>query len=148
MRGIAIRVGIVALIVVGGLVFRQFLTGSAGDLKAGDCFDLPAAGTETVRDVQHQPCDQDHGAEVFFSGDYPGSDSDPLPTDDEMFAFLEDRCLPAYFAYTGTDLTTQETYDVGWFQPTDEGWKGGDQGVICYAYRLDETRFKGSLKGG
>jgi hypothetical protein len=144
----AIRVGIVALVLVGAFVLRQFLTGSAGDLKVGECFDLPAAEMETVKDVQHQPCDQDHGAEVFFVGDYPGSENDPNPTDDEMFAFLEDQCLPTYYAYTGTDLTTQETYDVGWFQPTAEGWKDGDRGVICYAYRLDEAEFKGSLKGG
>ncbi len=148
MRGIAIRVGIVALIVIGGLVLRPFLTGNAGDLKAGDCFDLPAAGIETVEDVQHQPCDQDHGAKVFFVGDYPGSGDDPYPTDDEMLAFLEDRCLPEYLSYTGTDLTTQETYDVRWFQPTDDGWNDGDRGVSCYVYRLDETKFKGSLKAG
>ncbi|MBA3875836.1 MAG: hypothetical protein C0498_02695 [Anaerolinea sp.] len=69
MRGIVLRVGIVALIIVGGLVLRPFLSGSAGDLKVSDCFDPPAADTETVSDVQHQPCDQDHGAEVFFVGD-------------------------------------------------------------------------------
>ena len=148
MRGIAIRIGIVAIFIIGGLVFRQFLSGNAGDLKAGDCFDLPAPGTETVKDVQHRPCDQDHGAEVFFVGDYPGSGSDPYPTEDEMIAFLTDSCLPAYTTYSKTDLTTQDTYDVGWFQPTAEGWKGSDQSVICYVYRLDETKFKGSLKGG
>lgn len=148
MQGIALRVGIVVLIIIGGLILRPFLSGSAGDLKVGDCFDLPSAAIETVKDVQHQPCDQDHGGEVFFVGDYPGSGSDPYPTDDEMITFLTSTCLPAYSAYTGTDIAAQDVFDIGWFQPTADGWKGGDQSVICYAYRLDETRFRGSLKAG
>jgi hypothetical protein len=148
MRGIVLRVGIVALIIVGGLVLRPFLSGSAGDLKVSDCFDPPAADTETVSDVQHQPCDQDHGAEVFFVGDYPGSGSDPYPTDDEMLTYLTSTCLPAYSTYTGTDFSAQDVFDVGWFQPTADGWKSGDQSVICYAYRLDEEKFKGSIKAG
>jgi hypothetical protein len=148
MRNIGVRIGIIALIVVGAFVLRPFLTGNAGDLNVGDCFDVPATDQETVEDVQHHPCDQDHGGEVVFVGDYPGSGSDPYPTDDEMFAFLTDKCVPAFSAYTGTDFTSQTTYDIGWFQPTEEGWKDDDQGVSCYAYRLDETNFKGSIKAG
>jgi hypothetical protein len=148
MRRIAIRLGIVAVVIVGGLGLRQFLSTSAGDLTTGDCFDLPPAGTETITDVQHQPCGQEHGAEVFFVGDHPASGEDPYPVGAGMLSFLEDQCLPAYLAYTGTDLTTQATFDVGWFQPTEEGWQRGDRSVICYAYRVDEARFKGSLKGG
>lgn len=147
MRGIALRVGIVALVLVGGLILRPFLPGSAGELKVGDCFDVPT-GQQEVKDVQHQPCDQEHGAEVFFVGDYPGSKSDSYPTDDEMIAFLSDKCVTAYNTYTGTDIATEATYDIGWFQPSEEGWKGGDQDVICYVYRLDETKFRGSLKVG
>lgn len=148
MQGLAIRIGVIALILVGGLILRPFLTGSAGDLKVGDCFDLPGADVETVEDVQHHPCDQDHGGEVIFVGDFPGSSSDAYPNDDAMIDFLTDACLPAYATYTGTDIDAQDTFDIGWFQPTEEGWRSGDQSVICYAYRLDEAPFKGSLKAG
>jgi len=143
-----IGIGILAVVLIGGFIFRDFLTGNAGDLKVGDCFDLPASDQETVKDVQHHPCTDLHGGEVIFIGDIPGSRSDPYPSDDAMFAFLTETCLPAYNTYTGTDIATQATYDIGWFQPSEDGWKGGDQGVICYLYRIDEVPFKGSLKAG
>jgi hypothetical protein len=143
-----IWIGIIGVVVIGGLLFRDFLTGNPGDLKVGDCFDLPDSDTETVTDVQHHPCTDLHGGEVIFVGDFPGSGSDAYPSDDEMFAFLSEKCVPAYDSYTGNDIADQATYDIGWFQPTEEGWKDGDQGVSCYIYRLDETQFKGSLKAG
>ncbi|MEO7664601.1 MAG: septum formation family protein [Candidatus Limnocylindrales bacterium] len=145
MRGIAIRVGIIAVIALGAFILRPFLSGNAGDLKVGDCFDAPATTADTVKDVQHHPCTDEHGAEVIFVGDYPGSKSDPYPTDDQMSAFLSGKCLPLYKAYTGKDIDAT-TFDIGWLQPTKDGWTGGDQSVICYIYRLDDTKFKGSLK--
>ncbi|MBA3875837.1 MAG: hypothetical protein C0498_02700 [Anaerolinea sp.] len=65
-----------------------------------------------------------------------------------MLTYLTSTCLPAYSTYTGTDFSAQDVFDVGWFQPTADGWKSGDQSVICYAYRLDEEKFKGSIKAG
>lgn len=146
MQGIAIRLGIVGLIVIGGLVLRPFLTGNAGELKVGDCFDVPGPEVTEVDDVQHHPCDQDHTGEVIFVGDYPGSASDGYPTEDDVFAYLEAQCIPAFQAYTGIAYADDQVHDIGWFQPTEEGWQNGDQGMICYAYRLDEAPFKGSLK--
>lgn len=146
MRGIAIRVGIIAVIAIGAFILRPFLSGNAGDLKVGDCFDVPASTAETVKDVQHHPCTDEHGGEVIFVGDYPGSKSDPYPSDNDMLGFLSEKCIPQYKTYTGADVSSQTDYDIGWFQPTADGWKGGDQSVICYIYRVDETKFKGSLK--
>ena len=59
MRGILIRVGIIAVIGLGALILRPFISGNAGDLNIGDCFELPSASAETIKDVQHHPCDQD-----------------------------------------------------------------------------------------
>lgn len=148
MRSIAIRVGIIAVIAIGAFILRPFISSNAGDLNTGDCFDLPSASAETVKDVQHHPCDQEHGGEVIFKGDYPGSKSDSYPTDNEITAFLVDKCIPAYKAFTGLDIENDTVYDIGWFQPTNEGWSKGDQGVTCYLYRLDSAPFKGSRKAG
>lgn len=148
MRSILIRVGIIGVVALGAFLLRPFLTGNAGDLKVGDCFDVPTSTAETIKDVQHHPCTDEHGAEVFFVGAYPGTKTDPYPTDDEMVTFLTNTCIPQYRAYTGVEVASQEVYDIGWFQPTQDGWKNGEQGVICYVYRLDETKFKGSLKAG
>jgi hypothetical protein len=32
------------------------------------------------------------------------------------------------------------------FTPTDEGWRGGDRKVICYAVRLDAGTMTQSIK--
>ncbi len=138
--------GIVAVILIGGFIFRDFLSGNAGELRVGQCFDLPASDQETVEDVQHHPCDQAHGGEVIYAGDLPGSSSDAYPSDDAVLSFLVQTCLPAYTSYTGTAIEAQDTFDIGWFQPTADGWKGGDKGIVCYAYRLDDAQFSGSLK--
>ena len=148
MRGILIRVGIIGVIVAGAFILKPFISGTAGDLSVDDCFDLPSASAETVKDVQHHPCDQDHGGEVIFTGKYPGTKSDTYPTDNEMTAFLVEKCVPAYKSYTGRDIESETVYDIAWFQPTTVGWTKGDQGVTCYIYRLDEALFKGSLKAG
>lgn len=146
MRGLLIRVGIIGIIVVGAFVLRPFVSGSAGDLKVGDCFDLPSATATTVKEVQHHPCDQSHGGEVIYVGNYAGSKSDPFPGDDQILAFVTQKCVPAYQTYTGTGVDSQGEFDIGWFQPTSEGWKGGDQGITCYLYRVDSAAFKGSQK--
>lgn len=148
MRGLAIRIGIIAAIGLGALILRPFLSGNAGDLKVGDCFDVPSTTAETIKEVQHHPCDQDHGGEVIFVGDYPGSKHDAFPTDDAIYAFLTAKCLPAYKTYTGKDIDSEPAFDIGWFQPTAEGWKDGDQEMTCYLYRVDDGTFKGSQKAG
>lgn len=146
MRSIAIRIGIIAVIAIIGLIGRSYFTGNAGDLNVGDCFDVPSATATTVKEVQHHPCDQEHGGEVFYVGNYPASKSDPFPSDDAIVAYLTQTCVPAYQTYTGSAIDGQQVYDIGWFQPTADGWKGGDQEMTCYIYKVDNSTFKGTLK--
>src|SRR5262245_56412524 len=68
-RGNLIVIGIFIALGVGGFIFRDFLSANATDLKVGDCFDEPA-NMESVEDVQHHPCTDEHTAEVFFTGKY------------------------------------------------------------------------------
>jgi hypothetical protein len=148
MRGILIRVGIIGAIVIGAFILRPFISGSAGDLKVGDCFDPPTTLGVTVKDVQHHPCTDAHGAEVVFVGNHPSSAT--YPTDDEFDQYFLDTCVPAYLAYTGIDLltTTDETGTMDYFSPTSEGWGKGDRTVICYATRTDGTSTTGTVKKG
>ena len=118
MRGILIRIGIIAAIAVGGLIIRAYVSGNAADLNVGDCFDLPPVAADTVYDVQHHPCDQEHGGEVIYVGKYPGTRTDPYPSDNEVFAYLSEKCVPAYEKFTGVALASQSVYDVAWFQPS------------------------------
>ena len=143
MRGLLIRIGIIAVIVVGAIVLRDRLSGSAGDLRVGDCFDPPAS-IETVEDVQHQPCTEPHAAEIIFVGDHP--DSDAYPSIDAFDAFVFERCVPAFESYTGRDWETDTELDMAYLYPTDEGWPQGDHEVACYVERLDLSKMNASVK--
>src|SRR4051794_17175750 len=103
MRGLGIRLGFIAVIVVIGLIIRPFVSGGAGDLKVGDCFD-PPTNTGTVKDVQHHPCTDAHGGEVILVEKHP--DASSYPSDDAFQQFINDQCLPAYTSYTGKDLAS------------------------------------------
>jgi hypothetical protein len=145
LAGWGIRIVIIAAIAVGAFIFRDRLSGNAGDLSVGDCFDDPGNVVE-VSDVQHHPCSESHTGEVIFVGKMAGS-NDAYPSEDTIFDFVSTNCLSAFESYTGQSYDGQ-ILDVGFFHPTEEGWKGGDRGVICYAYRLDNTPITGTLKGG
>jgi Septum formation len=143
MRGLALRLGIIGVIALGAFALKPFLTGNAGDLGVGDCFDPPTT-TDTVKDVQHHPCSDSHGGEVILVEKHP--DASSYPTDDDFDQFVAAQCVPAFQAYTGTDLTTNKDADIGWFVPTPDGWAGGDRTVICYATRTDDQKTTGSVK--
>jgi hypothetical protein len=145
VRSLAIRLGIIAVIVIGALVLRPYLTGDAGSLQVGDCFDQPATVEGTVDDVQHHQCTDPHTAEVVFVGDYK-PDTSTLPADPEFQTFFEGTCAPAFNAYTGLDFITDPTYDMSGFTPTAEGWGKGDRKVICYAVRIDKGQLTTSIK--
>ena len=145
LAGWGIRIAIIAAIAVGAFIFRDRLSGNAGDLSVGDCFDDPGSVVE-VSDVQHHPCSEAHTGEVLFVGKMAGS-NDAYPSQDTIFDFVSVNCLPAFESYTGQSYDGQ-VLDVGFFHPTEPGWKGGDRGVICYAYRLDETPMTGTIKAG
>lgn len=144
-RSVWVRIGIIAVILVAGFVLKDFVSGNAGELSVGDCFDTPTDAIETVTDVQHHPCTDLHDAEVFFVGDY-GPVSSAEPTQDEYGTFYESSCTPAFNAYTGLDFATDTTDDMGAFRPTSDGWTGGDHKVICYAVRADSAKMSTSIK--
>lgn len=146
MRSLGIRLGIVVVIAVGLFALRPFLSGNAGELAVGDCFDPPTTPNQEVKDVQHHPCADVHHGEVIFVGKIEGFTT--YPTDPEFSQFVQNTCLPAYTAYTGTDLltTVDSGADMGYFVPTTSGWTGGDRSVTCYATRRDDGPMQGSVK--
>ena len=144
MRSIAIRIGLIAAIIIIGLVVQTYVSKSAGDLKVGDCFD-PPAGEGTVDDVKPSPCTDPHGAEVVFAGNYT-PDTTLYPSDTEFGTFFEATCTSAFNTYSGLDFITDPTYDMSAFTPTREGWDDGDRKVICYAVRLDDAPSSTSIK--
>ena len=146
MRGLAIRVGVIAAILGGAFLFRNFLPSNAGNLAVGDCFD-PPSGSGTVEDVQHHPCTDAHGAEVIFVGSYEPA-TDAYPSDDEFLAFFDARCFPAFIDYTGLDVEAAQaaSLDFHAYTPTTDGWTGGDRKVICYIIKTDGSQMTSSVK--
>lgn len=145
MRTILLRLGLVGAIGAGAFVLRPFLTGSAGELKVGECFDVPAQ-MERVEDVQHHPCTDGHTAEVFLVTLLSGADDAAYPADASLIAEADGLCEPAFDAYTGLVFDTDPVWTFGYFYPSPESWENGDRGIICYATRLDEAPSTGSIK--
>ncbi len=144
MRGIGIRLAIIAVIAVGGFLLRDRLSGNAGDLQVGDCFDAPTTQGVEVDDVAHHPCTEPHTAEVVLVADYQGGSA--YPTDPEWFQFIDTNCVPAFNAYTGLDYMSDVVFEMGFFTPTAEGWDSGDKEVSCYAIRIDRAPMSASIK--
>lgn len=145
MRTIALRLGLLGALGIGGAVLSPYLMGSAADLAVGDCFDPPAQLVE-VEEVQRHPCTEAHGAEVFYVADYPAADGAGYPGDPAFEAHVRDVCVRAFDAYTGLDFQTDPTWTFGYFTPTDEGWSMGDHEISCYAERMDGATTSASIR--
>ncbi len=145
MQSIALRLGIIGAIILGGILLRPYLSGSASNLGVGHCFDEPTDASDTVDDVQNRPCTDPHGAEVVFKGDYT-PDSETFPSDEQFLAFFDSTCATAFNTYTGLDFVTDTTYDMSMYSPTREGWGDDDRDVICFAIRLDGGQMTSSIK--
>jgi hypothetical protein len=145
MRGLLIRIGIIAVIVAVGVIFRVYLSGHAGDLNVGDCFDPPSTVNTVVKNLQHHACTDPHLAEVFWVGDYDIA-SATYPTEDAFQSFVHDRCVTAFQSYTGRSFQDAQELDVQPFWPTEEGWGKGDREVTCFAVRVDGGQLTASVK--
>jgi hypothetical protein len=145
VRGWIIRAGIIGVIVVGGLIFRDRLSSNAGDLKVGDCFDLPAANVD-IKDVQHHPCTERHTGEVFATVNHPAPKDAPALTDAAFADFLDGACQSQWIAWVGQTAASADVLTFGGFYPGDKAWADGERGVTCFTYRNDEQPMTGSAK--
>lgn len=145
MQGLALRIGLFVVIGIGALIARPFLMGNIGDLKVGECFDLPAA-TETIEDVQHHPCTDAHDGEVFFVGKLSTADGVPYPDDDALASMVQPVCTPVFDAYTGLLAETDPVWTYGAFVPLEADWANGERDLMCYANRMDDKPTTASIK--
>jgi Septum formation len=129
----SLRLIILVVVIVGGVavafLFRDRLSGSASELRVGDCFQVPAG--DTVDDVQHSPCTEAHDGEVLVVADYPGGDS--YPTSDDFDSWVQTECVDHAFAdYVGASFDSRQDIDLGYLYPQSDGWASGDRQMICY----------------
>ncbi|HEY8135130.1 MAG TPA: septum formation family protein [Candidatus Limnocylindrales bacterium] len=143
--GIVVLVAIVGAIGGGFWLFRDRLSSNASELVVGDCFDKPAE-TETITDVQHQPCTSPHDREVITVLTHPAGPDDPYPVVSGFDDYIQENCVPAFETYTGRDADTESELNLGYFQPTLSGWGEGDRGLSCFISRRDGQQLHGSLR--
>ena len=111
-------------------------------IEFGDCLILPSE--DEFDEVRRLSCTEPHDGEVFFVEDYPGAD---YPSDDEMRAFFDAECRPAFEAFTGSEFDGQGVLDIGWFTPTEVSWDNGDREVVCYLTPVDGGMTSQSYRG-
>jgi len=115
---------------------------AADDLKVGDCFDVPTQ--TTIETVTKHPCNESHGAEVIFVGEYSG---DTYPISLTLDSYIEASCVPAFESYVGKNINSQAELSIGYFYPSRDSWDSGDRTVTCYALQTDESPMTESVKG-
>jgi len=140
-----IRLGILAVVLGGGYLFRDRLSSSPTELAVGDCFDVPAVKT-AIKNVQHHPCTESHTGEVFALVTHPAAKGAPPPTATAMLDYLQNACGPLFISYVGPAAAGVGNLDAGAFYPPDKGWADGDRGITCYAYRVDRAPMTSSMK--
>lgn len=116
------------------------------ELRAGDCFNLPA-GTEDdveITDVEAIPCSDAHENEVFVVSNYVASDS--YPGNAAIWDFADQFCVTAFDTFVGTAYE-ESGLDFGYFYPSEEGWAEGDKAVTCVLYDLYGAQLTGSMRG-
>jgi hypothetical protein len=137
---------IIAVVIGGGFfLLRDRLGGDVTSLAAGECFDEPALDTE-IDDVQRQPCNEPHDAEVIAALTHPAPSGEAYPVVSGFDDYILENCVPIFETYLGIEWDTDTTYRLGYFRPTLTGWGEGDRGFTCYVTRLDGTKLTASVK--
>lgn len=131
VRRYALLIAIIAVVAVLAFVFKDRLSGNAGDLAVGDCFDAPALEGQTVSDVQHHPCTEAHTGEVFAVVTNPSDSNATYPDQTGRIAFAADKCAAPFQTYVGISMDVS-VLDIRYFGPTQEGWGKGDRTFTCY----------------
>jgi hypothetical protein len=135
-------------LIVGGVIARPFLTGSAGDLKAGDCFDDPITAGQggEVKDVQHHPCSEPHLYEALDTFKFPADTNATFPGSTGFDSFIADKCAASFLAYVGI-AAADSSLGYSAYLPTATGWSSGDRQVTCFIGAVDGSKLTGSVKG-
>lgn len=151
MRGWVVGlVAAVAIVVVAAVGVIAVITSddqvAIVDLDVGDCFDLPDEADDEadddgeLRSVPLVDCAEPHLAEVVAAGEL-NTGNDPYPSDEELFARVDDACRAA------------EVVDSGAFgllpiAPTLELWESFDGRYLCVAIPFGGDPVTGSIVAG
>lgn len=138
-------IGVIVVLVVGGFfLLRDRLSNEVTSLEVGQCFDTPAEASE-VSDVQRQPCNEPHDAEVVASLTHPAPAGEAYPVVSGFQDYIEQNCVPAFNSYTGRNFPDAEL-GLSFFRPTLNGWANGDRGFTCFVVREDGQKLTATVR--
>ncbi|MEM9651434.1 MAG: septum formation family protein [Actinomycetota bacterium] len=110
-------------------------------IKVGDCFDDPPGLLDSVEQTEIEavaaiPCSEPHDNQAYAKfdladGDWPGQQ---VIADDAF-----DGCLDRFESMIGEPYETSPL-DIMPLSPTEEGWRFGDQEVLCAVYNVDLSK--------
>jgi hypothetical protein len=96
--------------------------------------------------VEPRTCAEPHAAEVIARTAHSAAGGAAYPTVDELRSFMQATCMPAFEEYTGSSFVPGSGMDFGLFYPLEPDWNAGKRDVTCYVFRVDGSKFNGSLK--
>jgi hypothetical protein len=109
------------------------------DLEVGDCFELPIEGDDLEIDsVDVVGCGEPHDAEVVHTGSLNVDADRPYPSDDDLFAEVDDRCRDAQ-----TDLVDE--FGMLPVAPNEASWEPMEGRFICLAIPYGGGMVTGSI---
>jgi hypothetical protein len=84
-------------------------------------------------------CDEPHGHQVFFAGEYPAADGEPYPADDTLAEVIfNETCAQPLVDQIGVDYD-EITLDVWGFWPPEAAWEAGERTIACSVANADNA---------
>ncbi len=84
-------------------------------------------------------CDEPHGHQVYFVGEYPSDASEPYPDFDTLAEVVfDENCAEPLVDTAGADYETI-TLDIWGFWPTESAWDTGERTFACSVANVDDA---------
>ncbi|THA80411.1 DUF4190 domain-containing protein [Streptomyces sp. A0592] len=114
-----------------------------GDLKAGDCFNVPGGDLFDERPLMYAvDCSRVHHGEVTASTAVGAADA---PDSSEGDRASEDACWKAQDEYAMDTWALPDFAEMFYYAPSSESWREGDRQLLCVIGTTEEE-WRGSLR--
>lgn len=143
--GIAGKLWIVAVLVIGGFALFSFLDGSktVDEIAVGDCLNTPE--DDVFYEIDPIDCSEEHDLEVFALVDLStvGSEfslSAGYPGDDAVYEAALNECWDEFERFVGVPYEDSVLF-MDAFTPTLEGWEEVDDRIAnCVVFEVDASQ--------
>ncbi|MDJ0498853.1 MAG: septum formation family protein [Acidimicrobiia bacterium] len=143
--GIASKLWIVVVLVIGGFALFSFLDGSktVDQIAVGDCLNTPE--DDIFYEIDPIDCTEEHDLEVFALVDLSTVSSEfsvsaGYPGDDAVYEAAIDECLDEFERFVGVPYADSVLF-LDAFTPTLEGWEEVDDRIAnCVVFEVNASQ--------